>query len=91
MPTGVCSVSFDRRDIAMNKFMASGMEGQHHVFEARTQHPSEVCAPALPDKHCHQPPQTLLFLEVGKAEQVPLQACPGVHAHCFNERYYWLN
>ena len=56
---------FDRRDIAMNKFVASGMEGQHHAFEARTQHPSEVRTPASPDKHCSQLLQTLLFLGLG--------------------------
>uniref|UniRef100_A0A061R9R5 Wd repeat-containing protein 92 n=1 Tax=Tetraselmis sp. GSL018 TaxID=582737 RepID=A0A061R9R5_9CHLO len=35
---GVCAVSFDRKDIEMNKFMVSCLESQFHVFDARTQH-----------------------------------------------------
>eukprot|EP00873_Tetraselmis_striata_P043052 jgi/Tetstr1/463316/TSEL_008240.t1 len=35
---GVCSVSFDRKDIEMNKFIVSCLESQFHVFDARTQH-----------------------------------------------------
>ncbi|KAF8061309.1 WDR92 [Scenedesmus sp. PABB004] len=36
---GVCGVSFDRRDIPMNKFVVTCLESQMHVFDARTQHP----------------------------------------------------
>ena len=46
VPKGVCSVHFDRADIAMNKFHAAGLEGQQHVFDARTQHPTQAC------RHC---------------------------------------
>ena len=35
---GVCDVSFDRQDIAMNKFAAACLESHCYVFDARTQH-----------------------------------------------------
>ena len=39
---GVCGLQFDRRDIAMNKLVATCLEGRCHVFDMRTQHPKEV-------------------------------------------------
>ena len=47
---GVCGVSFDRRDICMNKFLVSCLEARFHVFDARTQHPVKVSEPK-PDAH----------------------------------------
>ena len=38
---GVCGVSFDRRDIPMNKFLVACLEAQFHAFDARTQHPKK--------------------------------------------------
>ncbi|KAK9838309.1 hypothetical protein WJX81_003592 [Elliptochloris bilobata] len=38
---GVCGLQFDRRDIAMNKLVATCLEGRCHVFDMRTQHPQE--------------------------------------------------
>ncbi|KAG1665441.1 hypothetical protein FOA52_005783 [Chlamydomonas sp. UWO 241] len=38
---GVCAVSFDRKDIEMNKFSVGCLEAQFHVFDARTQHPKK--------------------------------------------------
>jgi hypothetical protein len=35
---GVCAVSFDRKDIEMNKFIVACLESQFHAFDARTQH-----------------------------------------------------
>jgi len=35
---GVCAVSFDRKDIEMNKFLVACLESQFHAFDARTQH-----------------------------------------------------
>ena len=40
---GVCSVAFDRRGIPQNKFVAACLESRFHVFDARTQHPKQVC------------------------------------------------
>ena len=42
MKNGVCALSFDRKDIEMNKFGVGCLEAQFHVFEARTQHPKKV-------------------------------------------------
>lgn len=48
---GVCGVSFDRRDIPMNKFMVTCLESVFHVYDARTQHPNKV-GPAV-SALCH--------------------------------------
>ncbi|KAI7839135.1 hypothetical protein COHA_007138 [Chlorella ohadii] len=37
---GVCGVQFDRRDIAMNKFVATCLESRLCLYDARTQHPT---------------------------------------------------
>jgi len=37
----VCSVEFDRKDIAMNKLVATCLESKIHVFDVRTQHPGK--------------------------------------------------
>ncbi len=34
----VCCVEFDRKDINMNKLVATSLEGKFHVFDMRTQH-----------------------------------------------------
>lgn len=39
LPSGVCHLSFDRKDIQMNKLMASCLDGFLHVFDVRTYHP----------------------------------------------------
>ena len=36
---GVCGVEFDRKNIAMNKFVVTCLESQFSVYDARTQHP----------------------------------------------------
>uniref|UniRef100_A0A8C2TH56 Dynein axonemal assembly factor 10 n=1 Tax=Coturnix japonica TaxID=93934 RepID=A0A8C2TH56_COTJA len=38
---GVCSVEFDRKDVNMNKLVATSLEGKFHVFDMRTQHPTK--------------------------------------------------
>ncbi|XP_012929536.1 WD repeat-containing protein 92 isoform X3 [Heterocephalus glaber] len=38
---GVCSLEFDRKDISMNKLVATSLEGKFHVFDMRTQHPTK--------------------------------------------------
>ena len=45
---GVCSLEFDRREIAMNKLVAACLEGALHVWDARTTHPVHgwACASA---------------------------------------------
>uniref|UniRef100_A0A0B6Z638 Dynein axonemal assembly factor 10 n=1 Tax=Arion vulgaris TaxID=1028688 RepID=A0A0B6Z638_9EUPU len=38
---GVCCLEFDRKDIAMNKLVATTLEAKFHVFDMRTQHPTK--------------------------------------------------
>ena len=40
-PHQVCCVEFDRKDINMNKLVATSLEGTFHVFDMRTQHPTK--------------------------------------------------
>jgi hypothetical protein len=35
---GVCGVEFDRKDIMMNKLVATTLEGKFSVFDLRTHH-----------------------------------------------------
>lgn len=37
----ICSVELDRKDIAMNKLVATTLEGKYHLFDMRTQHPKK--------------------------------------------------
>ena len=37
LSNGVCGVEFDRKDIIMNKLVATTLEGKFHVFDMRTQ------------------------------------------------------
>ena len=39
--TQICSVEFDRKDIPMNKLVATTLEGKYHLFDMRTQHPKK--------------------------------------------------
>lgn len=41
MCSQVCSLEFDRKDISMNKLVATSLEGKFHVFDMRTQHPTK--------------------------------------------------
>lgn len=36
LPNGICSLQFDRSDIAMNKLLATCLEGRFHVWDLRT-------------------------------------------------------
>ncbi|TPX30798.1 hypothetical protein SmJEL517_g05725 [Synchytrium microbalum] len=38
---GVVSIEFDRKDVKMNKMVVSGLEAAFHVYDLRTQHPTE--------------------------------------------------
>ena len=37
----VCSVQFDRKDIPMNKMVATTLESKFHVYDLRTHHPQK--------------------------------------------------
>jgi WD40 repeat protein len=38
LPNGVCGLSFDRKDINMNKLLATCLEGRIHMWDLRTLH-----------------------------------------------------
>ena len=37
----VCCVQFDRKDISMNKLVATTLESRFYVWDMRTQHPTK--------------------------------------------------
>ncbi|XP_046971756.1 dynein axonemal assembly factor 10 [Vanessa atalanta] len=47
LKNGVCYTEFDRKDIPMNKLVATTLEGKFHVFDLRTQNPSKGFAQVL--------------------------------------------
>jgi WD40 repeat protein len=69
---GVCSVEFDRKDINMNKLVATTLESKVHVFDLRTQHPKTGFAYLTEKAHkstvwCvrHLPQNRDLFMTTG--------------------------
>ncbi|XP_013404845.1 WD repeat-containing protein 92 isoform X2 [Lingula anatina] len=48
---GVCCVEFDRKDISMNKLVATTLESKFHVFDMRTQHPTKGFASLTEKAH----------------------------------------
>lgn len=51
LPNGICSLEFDRKDIAMNKLLTTGLESKFNVFDLRTQHPKEGFASVATQSH----------------------------------------
>jgi WD40 repeat protein len=47
----ICSVEFDRKDIAMNKLLTTGLESKFSVFDLRTQHPKNGFAAVTTESH----------------------------------------
>lgn len=41
LKNGVCGVEFDRKDIPMNKVVATTLESKFHLFDVKTQHPKK--------------------------------------------------
>lgn len=39
LKNGVCGLEFDRKDIIMNKLVATTLEGKFSTFDLRTNHP----------------------------------------------------
>lgn len=37
----MCSIQFDRKDIPMNKMVATTLEAKFHVYDLRTYHPKK--------------------------------------------------
>ena len=38
LPNGICGLAFDRKDIEMNKLLATCLEGRLHLWDLRTFH-----------------------------------------------------
>eukprot|EP00055_Hartaetosiga_balthica_P005719 m.17213 g.17213 ORF g.17213 m.17213 type:complete len:353 (-) comp4743_c0_seq1:244-1302(-) len=51
LPNGVCSLEFDRQDIAMNKLLVTCLESRFHVFDMRTLHEEEGYASVTEKSH----------------------------------------
>uniref|UniRef100_A0A665TLW0 Dynein axonemal assembly factor 10 n=2 Tax=Echeneis naucrates TaxID=173247 RepID=A0A665TLW0_ECHNA len=71
---GVCCVEFDRKDINMNKLVATSLEGKFHVFDMRTQHPTKGFASVSEKAHKstiwqvkHLPQNRDIFVTAGGA------------------------
>ncbi|XP_012254834.1 dynein axonemal assembly factor 10 [Athalia rosae] len=41
LKNGVCGIEFDRKDIAMNKLVATTLESKFYLFDMKTQHPKK--------------------------------------------------
>ncbi|XP_016383782.1 WD repeat-containing protein 92-like [Sinocyclocheilus rhinocerous] len=75
----VCSVEFDRKDINMNKLVATSLEGKFHVFDMRTQHPTKGFASVSEKAHKstiwqvrHLPQNRDIFMTAGGAGNLHL-------------------
>lgn len=69
---GVCGLEFDRKDISMNKLVATTLESKFHVFDVRTQHPTKGFASVAEKAHkstiwgCkHLPQNRDVFMTLG--------------------------
>ncbi|XP_066849500.1 dynein axonemal assembly factor 10 [Anser cygnoides] len=76
---GVCSVEFDRKDVNMNKLVATSLEGKFHVFDMRTQHPTKGFASVSEKAHKstiwqvrHLPQNRDIFMTSGGAGSLHL-------------------
>ncbi|EOA97310.1 WD repeat-containing protein 92, partial [Anas platyrhynchos] len=76
---GVCSLEFDRKDVNMNKLVATSLEGKFHVFDMRTQHPTKGFASVSEKAHKstiwqvrHLPQNRDIFMTSGGAGSLHL-------------------
>lgn len=68
----VCGIQFDRRDIPMNKLVATTLESNIHAFDLRTQHPKKGFARVTEKGHNatvwftkHLPQNREIFMTAG--------------------------
>lgn len=76
---GVCSLEFDRKDVEMNKLVATCLESKIHVFDVRTQHPHKGFASVTEKAHKstvwlvrHLPQNRDVFMTLGGAGSLNL-------------------
>lgn len=48
---GVCGLTFDRKDIPMNKLIVTALEGRYRVYDMRTMHPQKGYAHVAQTAH----------------------------------------
>lgn len=79
LANGVCDLEFDRKDIAMNKLVATSLEGKFRVFDVRTQHPKKGFSFVLEKAHkstvwlCkHMPQNRDVFMTTGGSGSINL-------------------
>ncbi|CAH1791975.1 unnamed protein product [Owenia fusiformis] len=72
LKNGVCGLEFDRKDINMNKLVATTLESKFHVFDMRTQHPTKGFASLSEKAHSstvwtprHLPQNRDVFMTTG--------------------------
>ncbi len=72
LKNGICSVEFDRKDVAMNKLVVTTLESKLHVFDLKTLHPelgytglSEVAHNSTVWGAKHLPQNRDIFLSLG--------------------------
>lgn len=51
LQNGVCSLEFDRKDIEMNKLLATTLESKFYIFDVRTLHPEKGFAKLVDQGH----------------------------------------
>ncbi|ODM94969.1 WD repeat-containing protein 92 [Orchesella cincta] len=51
LKNGICSIEFDRKDIPMNKLLATTLESKFHVYDCRTLHPTQGFADLTEKAH----------------------------------------
>lgn len=74
-------MEFDRKDVNMNKLVATSLEGKFHVFDMRTQHPTKGFA-SVSEKVCGDRRTFAIYAAkvVGSTAGVKLpigERCPG--------------
>jgi len=69
---GVCCIEFDRKDINMNKMVATSLESKIHLFDMRTQHPTKGFSKMTESAHKstvwevrHMPQNRDIFMTTG--------------------------
>lgn len=92
MGNGVCGLQFDRKDIEMNKLVATCLESKIHIFDMRTQHPVKGFAHLTEKAHkstvwgvSHLPQNRDIFMTMGGNGSVFLWKYDYPSQRCVND------
>ncbi|WAR18493.1 WDR92-like protein, partial [Mya arenaria] len=64
---GVCHMEFDRKDINMNKLVATTLESKFHVYDTRTQHPTKGFASVTEKKFSNTDCKNAMIFQAHKS------------------------